>query len=141
MIKNMCKFKKIYENFDLDNDEKNDTNQINKAEEELKILFPKEYTEFLLEYHGGSGEIGEYYIDMWSLEDVIDFYDECTETGLEELVVFASDGGGMGYAFDKKNNSIRIIPMDSLEYEYSKKCSDNFENFIQDMLDNKLIEY
>ena len=73
----------------------------------MNILFSKEYVEFLLKHNGGTGNIGKYYVDMWSLEDIIDFYDECIETGLEELVVFASDGCEMGYVFDKKNNSTR----------------------------------
>ncbi|WP_252238412.1 SMI1/KNR4 family protein [Clostridium sp. VAP51] len=137
----MNKFEEdIFKDFDFE-DEENSEEQINEAQKEVGILFPNKYLEFLRNHNGGSGNIGNYYIDMWSLEDIIDFYDECVETGLDELVIFASDGCGMAYAFDKKNNSIRVIPMDSLEYESYKKCSNDFGRFIQEMLYNKLIEY
>lgn len=130
----------IFKDFDFEENE-NTIQQINEVQKELGISFPNKYSEILRKHNGGSGNIGNYYIDMWRIEDIIDFYAECSETGLDNLVVFASDGSGMAYAFDKKDYSVRIIPMDSLEYEYSKKCSNNFEEFIQKMLDGKLIEY
>lgn len=47
----------------------------------------------------------------------------------------------MAYALNKDSVEIRVIPMDSLEYEYSKKCSDNFDAFIRDMYSGNLFEY
>lgn len=133
--------KDIFNDFNFEEDEQNTESQICKVEGELGIKFPEEYRSILRLYNGGSGKIGEYYVDLWSLEDIVDFYEENMGDESKNLVVFASDGCGMAYAFKKDYSEIRIIPMDSLEYEYSKKCSDNFYQFIQDMYLGKLTEY
>jgi hypothetical protein len=133
--------KDIFNDFKFQEDEQNTESQIWKVEAELAIKFPEEYRSIFKLYNGGSGEIGEYYIDLWSLEDIVDFYEENMGEESKDLVVFASDGCGMAYAFKKGNAEIRFIPMDSLEYEYSKICSDNFYQFIQDMYLGKLKEY
>lgn len=131
----------IFNDFNFQEDEQNTESQICKVEEELGIKFSKEYRSILKLYNGGSGEIGEYYIDLWSLEDIVDFYEENMGDESKDLVIFASDGCGMAYAFKKGYAEIRFIPMDSLEYAYSKRCSDNFYQFIHDMYLGRLTEY
>ena len=133
--------KDIFNDFNFQEDEQNTESQICKVEAELGIKFPEEYRGILKLYNGGSGEIGEYYIDLWSLEDIVDFYEENMGDESKDLVVFASDGCGMAYAFKKGYAEIRFIPMDSLEYVYSKRCSDNFYQFIKDMYVGRLTEY
>lgn len=133
--------KDVFDDFKFEEDEQNTEEQICKVETELEIKFAEEYKNILKLYNGGSGEIGEYYIDLWSLEDIVDFYEENMEDEVSDLVVFASDGCGMAYAFRKGYEEIRFIPMDSLEYTYSKKCSDNFYQFIQEMYLGRLAEY
>lgn len=133
--------KDIFNDFNFQEDEQNTESQICKVESELGIKFPEEYREILKLYNGGSGDIGEYYIDLWSLEDIVDFYEENMEDESKDLVVFASDGCGMGYAFKKGCEEIRVIPMDSLEYAYSKKGGNNFYQLINDMYLGRLTEY
>lgn len=133
--------KDIFNNFNFQEDEQNTESQICVVEAELGIKFPEEYRSILKLHNGGSGEIGGYYIDLWGLEDIVDFYEENMEDESRDLIVFASDGCGMAYAFKKGCAEIRIIPMDSLEYEYSKRCSDNFYQLIQDMYLGRLTEY
>lgn len=75
------------------------------------------------------------------MKDIVDFYQENMEHEADNLVPFASDGCSMAFALKKGTLEIRAIPMDSLEYEYSKECSNNFNEFIQDMYSGNLVEY
>jgi hypothetical protein len=131
----------IFKDFRFQNDEHNTESQISKAESDLGIEFPEGLRSILKLYNGGSGKIGDYYLDLWALEDIIDFYQENMEAEADNLVPFASDGCGMSFTLIKGAVEIRVIPMDSLEYEYSKKCSNNFNEFINEMYSGKLIEY
>lgn len=133
--------KDIFKDFNFKKEEQNTESQICKAELDLGIKFPEELRRILLLYNGGSGEIGDYYLDLWSLEDIVDFYQENMETEVNNLVPFASDGCGMAFALKKDSSEIRVIPMDSLEYIYSKECSNNFDKFIHDMYSGNLFEY
>ncbi|MGC6174272.1 SMI1/KNR4 family protein [Lacrimispora sp. 38-1] len=132
--------KDIFKDFNFQ-EEQNTESQICRAELELGIKFPEELRKILLLYNGGSGEIGDYYLDLWSLEDIIDFYQENMEVEENNLVPFASDGCGMAFALKKGSSEIRIIPMDSLEYKYSKVCGNNFNKFVHDMYSGDLLEY
>ena len=131
----------IFKKFNFQEDEQNTESQVGEVEKQLEIKFPEEYRSILKLYNGGSGEIGDYYIDLWSLEDIINFYEDNMGDEIKDLVLFASDGCGMAYAFKKNNIEIRTIPMDSLEYEYSKRCSEDFNQFIQEMCLGNLTEY
>ncbi|MBK1811935.1 SMI1/KNR4 family protein [Clostridium sp. YIM B02505] len=93
--------KVIFNDFNFKEYEQNAESQICNVEEELGIKFPEEYRSILKLYNGGSGEGGEHYIDLWSLEDIVDFYEENMADESKDLVVFASDGCGMAYAFKK----------------------------------------
>ena len=133
--------KDFYKNFNFRKEEHNTEDQICKVELELGAKVPEELREVLLLCNGGSGNIGKYYIDLWSIEDIVDFYEDVMETTDNILIPFASDGCGMAFALDKKTAEIRVIPMDSLEYEYSKKCSDSFRDFLHSMYSGDLPEY
>ena len=131
----------IFKDFNFQKNEQNTENQICKAELELGVDFPEGLRNILKLHNGGSGNIGKYYLDLWSLEDIIDFYQENMEDRAANLVPFASDGCGMSFTLNKGTIEIRVIPMDSLEYKYSKKCSKNFNEFIYEMYSGNLIEY
>ena len=133
--------KDLFENFNFQKGEQNTESQICRAELELGIKFPKELRKILLLYNGGNGKIGENYLDLWGIEDIVEFYQENMENGEANLVPFATDGCGMALALKKDSSEIRIIPMDSLEYRYSKECGSNFNDFICDLYSGNLLEY
>ena len=58
--------------------------------------FPEKYIEFMKKCNGGFGNIGEGNIDIWGLEEVIDFYNK---------------GGGIGLGFKVPNQT---LPEDEL---------------------------
>jgi hypothetical protein len=131
----------IFKDFNFQKDEQNSESQIYKAETELGVKLPEGLRSIIKHYNGGSGNIGNYYLDLWSLEDIVEFYQENMKDEADNLVPFASDGCGMSFTLNKGNTEIRVIPMDSLEYEYSKKCSDNFNDFIHEMYYGELASY
>ena len=100
-------------------------------EREIDFKYPMEYREMLKKINGGYGNIGDFYIDFWEVEDVLSYYDENED--LKNFVIFASDGCGVAFAFKKENRSIYSIPMDSLEEDYSKKIAENYSDFIKNI--------
>ena len=61
----------IFKKFNFQEDEQNTESQVGEVEKQLEIKFPEEYRSILKLYNGGSGEIGDYYIDLWSLEEIL----------------------------------------------------------------------
>ncbi len=120
---------KLFEKFKFNRDLENTREDIENVENEIKINFPKEYVDFMLFSNGGFGNIGDEYLDVWNLEDIVDFYENCCDCGLEEVVLFASNGAGIGYAFYKESLEIISIPMDSLESNSISKCNKSFIEF------------
>ncbi len=105
-------------------------------EKEINWHFPKEYREILKAVDGGYGKIGDFYIDFWNLNDIIFYYEDIEN--LDGLIPFASDGCGIAFAFDKKNEEIVSIPMDCLERNYAKIIAANFGDFVDRLYSHKL---
>lgn len=105
-------------------------------ERKIGFVYPIEYKELLMKFNGGYGSIGEYYIDFWEIDDILVYYDENED--IKDLIIFASDGCGVAFAFKKKGQSICSIPMDSLKKAYSREISANYVEFLQKMYDGKL---
>lgn len=131
----------LFRKIQFNESEQNTEEQIKIAEGEVNYKFPNGYIQIIKQFNGGSGDIGDNYINLWTLEDVVEFYEDISDPYLSELVVFASDGCGMGYGFSKTDDGIRIVPMDSLEFSYSKRCSNNFDEFLDDLFNNRIEDY
>lgn len=112
---------------------------IKSVETETKLIFPTQYREFMLETNGAEGMVGETsYLAIWSVEEIVPFNgDGKVEEFTPGLVQFASDGGGMAYAFDKRNRDITIvaIPEDSIHIEDAELVGQTFEQFLQNLYD------
>ncbi|MRX74026.1 hypothetical protein GJU40_18030 [Bacillus lacus] len=80
-------------------------NNIKKVEELLSINFPQEYYDFLLISNGGEGAIGQSYLVLWKIEDLIELNDAY---GVEEfapgLLIIGSDGGDTAYCIDIRSD-------------------------------------
>ena len=105
-------------------------------EKEINWQFPAAYREILIAVDGGYGKIGDFYIDFWSLNDIIFYYEDIED--LDGLIPFASDGCGIAFAFDKKSEEIVSIPMDCLERNYAKIIAINYDDFIDRLCSHKL---
>ena len=75
---------------------------------ELDFNPPNDYWEFIKEFNGGEGFIGtQNYLSLWKVDNLIDWnkkYD--VDLYAPGYFIFASDGGGTAYAFNKKDGSI-----------------------------------
>lgn len=111
--------------------------KVKKVQTELGITFPKDYVEFILYSNGAEGNIGENYLILWSIEDIIDLNEAY---GVNEfakgLVLFGSDGGGTAFAFDTRRNDTQIVtvPFIGMDLEEVKTCSNTFNGFFQYLL-------
>jgi hypothetical protein len=81
-----------------------------QTENKLGVKFPIGYIEFMLFSNGCEGTIGESYISIWPIEEIIDANENLeVEKYTPGLVLFGSDGGGEAFAFDMRGDSIKYI--------------------------------
>ncbi len=121
--------------------ESNTNEIINRFEKSLGIIFQEEYKKIMIKSNGSAGYIGKEYIEFWSLEDIEDFISDIDNSSLNGLIPFASDGCGMAYALKNDSDEIRMIPIDSLDYKYSVKCGNDFDDFILKLYNGTIEEY
>ena len=76
-------------------------NDIVIVEEQLHIVFPEDYLEFLKWSNGGEGYIGENYISFWKVEDLAALNTEyqIQKYLSEKFLGIGTDGGGICYGF------------------------------------------
>ena len=108
--------------------------EISFVEKDFHFTFPKQYKEFLLLHNGGEGPVGEYgYIAIFGLEELISSNGEDKINDYHpELFYFASDRGGMIYAFDMSVDKKPIVelPGDSVDYDDVEIVAGNFNDFV-----------
>jgi cell wall assembly regulator SMI1 len=104
-----------------------------KAETELGWPLPSDYKEFLKKNNGGEGFIGENYLILWSIEELAQFNKEYQiEEYAPGLILFGSDGGGEGFAFDRRTLPATIVqvPFIGMELNYARLMAANFDEFL-----------
>jgi hypothetical protein len=83
---------------------------IRDREQALGVTFPNDYVEFMLTSNGGEGFVGESYLRLDPVDDVMN--DDLLATLPETragLIVFGSDGGLEAFAFDARHGGLRIV--------------------------------
>jgi hypothetical protein len=87
----------------LEKEEPAETSKLAQTVLELDFEFPVDYIGFMEECNGGEGFVGDNnYLSIWRIEDLVSWnklYD--VELYAPGYFIFASDGGGTAYAFDK----------------------------------------
>ena len=109
---------------------------ITRAEEALGWKMPQDYRELLVEKNGGEGFLGENYLILWAAEELAQFNKEYeVQEYAPGLILFGSDGGGEGFAFDVRENPMRIVqvPFIGMELEYATMIAPDFKTFIEKM--------
>ena len=113
--------------------------KLREAEIKLEINFPAQYKEFMLESNGVEGSIGgNSYLAIWHIEEIVELNEAHKVSEFTPgLVYFGSDGGGIVYAFDKRDKNIPIVefPDDSIHIEDARLCGHTFEEFLQNLYD------
>lgn len=96
---------------------------IDRLSKSLGFSLPRSYIEFLKVHNGGEGFIGENYIILWRAEELTDFNREYEVTTYAPgIFLFASDGGGEGYGFDREDAAMPIvhIPFIGMKWQYAE---------------------
>jgi hypothetical protein len=101
---------------------------------QLDIKFPKDYIDFMAKTNGGEGNIGNSYLVLWSIDELVELNEGyAVKEFANGLVLFGSDGGGTAYAFDTRFEDIPIIevPFIGMDLKEISKCSDTFVGFFE----------
>lgn len=108
---------------------------LEEVQAKLKVRFPTDYIEFMLESNGAEGQIGSNsYLTVWPAEQIIPLNDGYAVSEFTPgLVYFGSDGGGMAYAFDFRGTTPLIVefPFDSIKIDDVKFCGNTFSDFLE----------
>ena len=107
--------------------------EIDKTEQELGIIFPQDYKDFILFSNGSEGEIGERYLVVWDFREISKYYKDCTVEFTPQIYYFANDGATDGYAFDFRDKEVKIIsfPSDTIDYRDIRVLSKSFTGFLE----------
>jgi len=73
---------------------------IRAADVGFGFALPQDFKEFLSRQDGGEGFVGEHYLILWKASELVRFNLEYeVDAYAPGLVIFASNGGGEGFAF------------------------------------------
>jgi hypothetical protein len=121
--------------------------EINLAEKEISLKFSDQYKEFLGLY--GGGIVGSHFIygikkqrsmgdKLWSVSQNTNFYKDYQKwPDIDDWYVISDDGAGNPIGC-KQDGSVWLSDHDAgFEQE---KLADNFEEFLEKLLDNRLYE-
>ncbi len=84
---------------------------IDVTESQLGMKFPEDFIELMLQSNGCEGLIGDNrYLSIWRMENIASLNKAYqVEEFAPGLVLFGSDGGDEGYAFDTKQENMPIV--------------------------------
>ena len=104
---------------------------IKSVEKLLDITFPEQYKDFLLWSNGAEGVLGNNYMYIWAVEDVIAYnQDYKIQKYLQkEYLAFGMDGD-VGYVFYLPNQSIYRVDFGDLDLESIVYIATSFTEFL-----------
>ena len=83
---------------------------IQDVQSKLGLRLPGDYVNFILSFNGGEGFVGNSYLVLWPIEEIIPMNEACqVQKFAPGLLLFGSDGGGEAYAFDTRSDSMSVV--------------------------------
>jgi len=116
-------------------------NDIGIVEEQLHIVFPEDYLEFLKWSNGGEGYIGKNYVSLWKVEDLEVLNREYQiQTYLSKgYLGIGTDGGGICYGFClEKQFAIFKCPLGDLDINEITIVANSIKDFFGNALVSEL---
>ena len=113
-----------------------DTSSIRQLETESGLHLPEDYTTFLQEVDGGEGFVGDAYVILWRVGELLEMNRAYQVAEYAPgLFLFGSDGGGEAFAFDMRSDSKTIvsIPFVGMELESARPVASNFKAFLEEL--------
>lgn len=106
---------------------------LKKVESELGRSLPSDYRSFLQKIDGGEGFVGPEYLILWKADELKQFNDEYEVSKYAPgLLLFASNGGGEGFAFDESLKIVQV-PFIGMSPNEAIHVADNFIHLLQRM--------
>lgn len=108
--------------------------EIAAAERNLGRSLPNDFREFLRVSNGGEGSIGENYVMLWNTEELGEYNGSYQVNEYAPgLLLFGSDGGGEGYAFDTRTSPppIVTVPFVGMALKYANPVAETFVAFLK----------
>lgn len=116
-------------------------NDIGIVEEQLHIVFPEDYLEFLKWSNGGEGYIGKNYVSLWKVEDleVLNREYQIQTYLLKGYLGIGTDGGGICYGFClEKQFAIFKCPLGDLDINEITIVANSIKDFFGSALVSEL---
>ncbi len=114
-----------------------------KLQSGLGTQLPGDYLSFLSRSNGAEGLVGDFFLRLWSAEEILGFYEavEASEAGLELLpalrsfLLIGSDGGEEWYAFDRRQDPMPVVRVcwETLGSEEPAAMGQTFTHFLEYM--------
>lgn len=109
---------------------------IQAVERSLGQRLPDDYRDFLMRFDGGEGFIGKHYFILWKAEELHQLnHDYQVSEYAPGFLMFASDGGGDGFAFDTRSGSNRVmeVPFIGMSVDDAFYVADSFTGLLEKM--------
>lgn len=126
------KFEKYLSEFELN--QPCTQKSINDLEKNEKISLPSEYQEFMLCSDGGEGSIGDSYLSLWKIGDIVELNEDY---GVDEfapgLLIIGSDGGDTAYCIDTNSEKLPFVevPFIGMDLNEVQLCGNTFIDFLE----------
>lgn len=106
---------------------------LDKIASKAKISLPNDYVKFMRSTDGAEGPIGNSsYIAIWSAVEVITLNEDYSvDEFAPGILLFASDGGNTGYAFDMRTERTQVVSVDLLDLSLSASLGATFSEFLE----------
>jgi cell wall assembly regulator SMI1 len=111
-----------------------DVEAIEQFEAASKLHLPRDYAEFLMAMNGGEGSVGNAYLVLWRVEELVAMNQAYQSAKYAPgLLLFGTDGGGEAFAFDMRSDSMPIVsvPFVGMGLESTLPMATNFDDFLE----------
>lgn len=104
---------------------------IDAAEASLSVPLPSELRAFVQRADAAEGFVGESYLAMWPIASIADLNGKARVAKYaSDLIIFATDGGGEGFAFERQTGAIVNVPMIGMGRVARTPAGDSFNGFL-----------
>lgn len=113
-----------------------DTASIRQFESEAAFRLPEDYTQFLQQADGGEGFVGNTYIILWRVGELLEMNRSYQIAEYApDLFLFGSDGGGEAFAFDTRTiaKTIVSVPFVGMDLKLARPIASGFTVFLEEL--------
>ncbi len=97
------------------------------------FALPGDFGAFLRKSNGGWGEIGAHFLQLWPVEELLDYNRACRAAERAPgLLLFGSNGAGEAFAFDRERPGapIVLVPILPMDRQDALDIAPTFEEFL-----------